>query len=101
MGTLVGAPKIEAARLLRKYEGSKRGPYGGAVGYFTSKGELDTAIIIRSALVKDGRAHVRAGAGVVFDSDPKAETTETRNKAKAVLLAIERAKNSRHLDETE
>ncbi|MDJ0766032.1 MAG: anthranilate synthase component 1 [Myxococcota bacterium] len=88
MGTLVGAPKIEAARLLRKYEVDKRGPYGGAVGYFNDKGELDMAIVIRAALVVDGTAYVRAGAGVVYDSDPKAEATETRNKAKAVLKAI-------------
>ncbi len=88
MGTLVGAPKIEAARLLRRYEVDRRGPYGGAVGYLTSEGELDSAIVIRSALVRDGVAYVRAGAGVVFDSDPAAEADETRNKANAVLEAI-------------
>ncbi|MCP4677163.1 MAG: anthranilate synthase component 1 [Deltaproteobacteria bacterium] len=88
MGTLVGAPKIEAARLLRRYEADRRGPYGGAVGYLTSEGELDTAIVIRSALVRDGVAYIRAGAGVVFDSDPAAEADETRNKANAVLEAI-------------
>lgn len=88
MGTLVGSPKIEAAKLLRQNERDKRGPYGGAVGYLTSDGEMDTAIIIRSALVKDGVAYVRAGAGVVFDSDPMAEAHETRAKASAVLKAI-------------
>jgi anthranilate synthase component 1 len=91
MGTLVGAPKIEAARLLRRYEPERRGPYGGAVGYLTSAGELRTAIVIRAALVRDGVAHVRAGAGVVFDSDPRAEAAETRAKAAAVLEAVQRA----------
>ncbi|MBW2276068.1 MAG: anthranilate synthase component 1 [Deltaproteobacteria bacterium] len=91
MGTLVGAPKIEAARLLRRYEADRRGPYGGAVGYLCSDGTMDTAIVIRSALVRDGRAHVRAGAGVVFDSDPEAEARETRAKAQAVLRAVQLA----------
>ena len=88
MGTLVGAPKIRAAELLREHECSKRGPYGGAVGYLTHAGDMDTAIIIRSALVRDGVAHVRAGAGVVLDSDPAREADETRRKAMAVLQAV-------------
>lgn len=88
MGTLVGAPKIRAAELLRREEPSSRGPYGGAVGYVTLDGRMDTGIVIRSAVVHDGRAHVRAGAGIVFDSDPVAEATETRRKAEAVLRAI-------------
>ena len=88
MGTLVGAPKIRAAELLRQHETTKRGPYGGAVGYITHAGEMDTAIVIRSALVTDGVAHVRAGAGVVLDSDPAREADETRRKAAAVLDAI-------------
>ena len=88
MGTLVGSPKIEAASILRRNEADKRGPYGGAVGYITSDKEMDTAIIIRSAIVKNGEAQVRAGAGVVFDSDPVAEANETRAKASAVLKAI-------------
>lgn len=100
MGTLVGAPKIEAARLLRQFEADKRGPYGGAVGYFTSSGDADLAIVIRAALVKKDRAYVRAGAGVVFDSDPAGEAEETKNKAGAVIDAIalsqvQRAKNGR------
>ncbi len=95
MGTLVGAPKIEAARLLRRYEKTKRGPYGGSVGYFNSRGELDVAIVIRAAWVVDQVAHIRAGAGVVFDSDPLAEAQETRNKAKAVLKAIQQCPCSR------
>jgi anthranilate synthase component 1 len=88
MGTLVGAPKIRAAELLRRQEATKRAHYGGAVAYFTSDGRLDSAITIRSALVQKGHAFVRAGAGVVFDSDPQAEARETRQKAQAVLTAI-------------
>ena len=88
MGTLVGAPKVRAAQLLREHERSKRGPYGGAVGYLTRSGEMDTAIVIRSALVRDGVAHVRAGAGVVLDSDPVREAEETRRKAMSVLQAV-------------
>jgi anthranilate synthase component 1 len=90
MGTLVGAPKVEAAKLLRRYEATRRGPYGGAVGYLTSDGELDSCIVIRSARVSpDGVAHVRAGAGVVYDSDPAAEALETLRKAQAVLAALQ------------
>lgn len=95
MGTVVGAPKIEAARLLRKYERTRRGPYAGAVGYLTSDGEMDSAIIIRTALVKGGVATVRAGAGIVYDSDPHAEAEETRNKADAVLRAIRSSEGGR------
>jgi anthranilate synthase component 1 len=91
MGTLTGAPKIEAARLLRLHERTRRGPYGGAVGYLATDGRMDTGIVIRSAVVRDGTAHVRAGAGVVFDSDPEAEADETRRKANAVLAAIAEA----------
>lgn len=88
MGTLVGAPKVRAAQLLRGVERGARGPYGGAIGYLTDAGELDTAIVIRSALVRAGVAEVRAGAGIVLDSDPASEARETRQKAAAVLRAI-------------
>jgi anthranilate synthase component I len=91
MGTLVGAPKLEAAKLLRRHERSRRGPYGGAVGYLTASGDLDTCIVIRSAVVQDGVAVVRAGAGVVHDSIPAAEAAETRRKADAVLAALAQA----------
>ncbi len=94
MGTLVGAPKIEAARLLRRYERTRRGPYGGAVGYLDAGGELDSCIVIRSAAVVDGIAYVRAGCGVVYDSDPAGEADETRRKADAVLLALRLAQGS-------
>lgn len=85
MGTLTGAPKLRAADILRRCEPGRRGAYGGAVGYLTAAGDLDTAIVIRSALVRGGMAHVRAGAGVVADSEPSAEAEETRRKAQAVL----------------
>ena len=88
MGTLVGAPKVRAAQLLREAERGARGPYGGAIGYLTEAGDLDTAIVIRSALVRNGMAEVRAGAGIVLDSDPAGEARETRQKAAAVLRAI-------------
>ncbi|WP_067782828.1 anthranilate synthase component 1 [Actinomyces vulturis] len=88
MGTLTGAPKISAASLIRRYEGQRRGSYGGAVGYLRGDGELDTCIVIRSAFVRDGKALVQAGAGVVGSSQPHAEAMETVHKARAVLEAI-------------
>ncbi|MFT5757397.1 MAG: anthranilate synthase component 1 [Alteromonadaceae bacterium] len=88
MGTLSGAPKVKATELIRQIEGKRRGSYGGAVGYITGAGEMDTCIVIRSAFVKDGIAQIQAGAGVVFDSDPQSETNETRQKAQAVISAI-------------
>lgn len=91
MGTLVGAPKIRAAELVRETEKQRRGSYGGAVGYLTGRGDMDTCIVIRSALVHKDIAYVQAGAGVVFDSDPQAEADETRNKAQAVVRAIQSA----------
>jgi anthranilate synthase component 1 len=87
-GTLSGAPKLKATELLRKYEKTRRGPYGGTIGWLSGDGSMDTGIVIRSALVKDGTAYVRAGAGIVHDSDPIAEADETRRKASAVLSAI-------------
>jgi len=95
MGTLVGAPKIRAAQLLREVERTRRGAYGGAVGYLTHDGSMDTAIVIRAAVVRNGIAAVRAGAGIVFDSDPASEALETRRKAEAVLRAIVAAGGSR------
>ena len=88
VGTLSGAPKLKATELLRRYERTRRGPYGGAIGWLSGEGLLDTGVIIRSAIVKDGTAYVRAGAGIVHDSDPLAEAHETRRKASAVLSAI-------------
>lgn len=94
MGTLMGAPKVRAAEILRTLERTKRGFYGGAVGYINALGEMDTSIIIRSAVVKNGRAHVRAGCGVVYDSNRAFEIQETVNKAEAVLKAMEIASAS-------
>ena len=93
-GTLSGAPKLRAIELIRSAEASARGPYGGLVGWIAGDGSMDSAIVIRSALVKDGIAEVRAGGGVVHDSDPKAEAAETRHKASAVLAAIRAAQVS-------
>ncbi len=91
MGTLVGAPKISAARLVRQTEKATRGSYGGAVGYFNGKGDFDTCIVIRSAFVKGNIAYVQAGAGVVHDSNPQSEADETRVKAQAVVSAVKRS----------
>jgi anthranilate synthase component I len=92
-GTVSGAPKIRAMQLLAELEPDRRGIYSGVVGYFDFQGNTDGAIAIRSALVKDGVAHVSAGAGIVLDSDPQAEYEETRNKAKSVMKAIVAANN--------
>jgi anthranilate synthase component 1 len=88
VGTLTGAPKIRATQLLRQTEITKRGPYGGAIGWLNGDGLMDTGVVIRSAVVKDGTAFVRAGAGVVYDSDPQREADETRQKASAVLSVL-------------
>jgi anthranilate synthase component 1 len=88
VGTLTGAPKVRATELLRELEGSRRGPYGGAIAWINGDGLMDSAVVIRSALVRDGVAEVRAGAGVVHDSDPQAEADETRRKASALLSVL-------------
>jgi anthranilate synthase component I len=87
-GTLSGAPKIRAMQIIDELEPAKRGPYGGAIGYLSYTGDLDTCIYIRSALVKDGRVYVQAGGGIVADSEPGYEVRETEAKAGAVLDAI-------------
>lgn len=97
MGTLSGAPKVRAMQLIAEAEGTRRGSYGGAVGYFTAHGDLDTCIVIRSAWVEDGIATVQAGAGVVLDSVPQSEADETRNKARAVLRAIATAHHAQEI----
>jgi anthranilate synthase component 1 len=88
VGTLTGAPKIRATQLLREAEVTKRGPYGGAIGWLRGDGMMDSGVVIRSAVVKDGTAFVRAGAGVVHDSDPQREADETRRKASALLSVL-------------
>jgi anthranilate synthase component I len=87
-GTLSGAPKIRAMQIIDELEPDGRGPYGGAVGYMSYTGDLDTCIYIRSAVVKDGRVHVQAGAGIVADSEADYEVRETEAKAQAVWKAI-------------
>jgi len=90
-GTLSGAPKVRAMQLIAEAEGERRGLYGGAVGYLGYDGNLDTAITIRSAVLKDDRIHLTVGAGIVAGSVPEREFEETDHKAGAVKLAIEMA----------
>lgn len=97
MGTLTGAPKVKAMQLIAQTEKVRRGSYGGAIGYFTSNGDFDTCIVIRSAYVEDEIATVQAGAGIVLDSDPQAEADESRHKARAVIRAIATAHHVQEL----
>lgn len=90
-GTVSGAPKVRAMEIIDELEPVKRGVYAGSVGYLGFNGDMDLAIAIRTAVVKDGQLHMQAGAGIVADSDPEAEWQETRNKARAVLRAAELA----------
>jgi anthranilate synthase component 1 len=94
-GTLSGAPKPRAMELIEELEPTRRGVYGGCIGYLDFAGDADTAITIRTALLRDGTAYVQAGAGIVADSDPAAEDTECRNKAMAVLRAVATAETLR------
>ena len=90
-GTVSGAPKVRAMEIIDELERDKRGLYAGCIGYFGANGEMDTCIVLRTALVKDGRMHVQAGAGIVYDSDPASEQQECVNKAKALFRAAEEA----------
>jgi anthranilate synthase component 1 len=90
-GTVSGAPKVRAMEIIDELEPSKRGIYSGAVGYLGFNGDMDLAIAIRTAVVKDGRLYVQAGSGIVADSVPSSEWVETQNKARAVLRAAEMA----------
>jgi anthranilate synthase component 1 len=92
-GTVSGAPKVRAMEIIDELEVSKRGVYAGAVGYLGFNGDMDLAIAIRTAVIKDGTLHVQAGAGIVADSVPQNEWIETQNKAKAILRAAEIAEN--------
>ncbi len=87
-GTLSGAPKIRAMEIIDELEPVKRGIYGGAVGYLSWNGNMDTAIAIRTAVIKDNTLHIQAGAGVVADSIPKLEWKETMNKGRAIFRAV-------------
>jgi anthranilate synthase component 1 len=86
-GTVSGAPKIRAMEIIDELEPTRRGPYSGVVGYFDFSGNLDTCIALRTAYVVDGKIYIQAGGGIVADSDPQTEWTETVNKAKALLTA--------------
>ena len=90
-GTLSGAPKPRAMEIIEELEPTRRGLYGGAIGYIDFTGNIDTCIAIRTALIKDGKGYVQAGAGVVADSDAESENQECHNKAAAVLGAIRAA----------
>jgi len=91
-GTLSGAPKVRAMEIIDELESLRRGPYGGCVGYVDYRGNMDTAIAIRTLVVKDGEVFLRTGAGVVADSDPEAELEETLSKARALVEALDRAR---------
>ncbi len=86
-GTVSGAPKIRAMQIIDELERDKRGIYAGCIGYFGADGDMDTCIVLRTAVVKDGTMHVQAGAGIVHDSVPQSEYTECVNKAKALFSA--------------
>ena len=93
VGTVSGAPKIRAMQIIDELEPTRRGPYGGAVGYLDFAGNLDTCIALRTIVWKQGVYDVQAGAGVVADSVPATEYEETMSKAKAMLKAVEAAQN--------
>lgn len=90
-GTVSGAPKVRAMEIIDELEKEKRGVYAGCIGYFSADGEMDTCIVLRTAVVKDGRMYVQAGAGIVYDSNPESEQQECVNKAKALFRAAEEA----------
>jgi len=87
-GTLSGAPKVRALQIISELEQSQRGVYGGAIGYFSYDGNHDSAIGIRTALIKDSKIYIQSGAGIVADSIPESEFMETVNKAKGMLKAV-------------
>lgn len=91
-GTVSGAPKVRAMQIIDELEKEKRGLYAGCVGYFSAAGEMDSCIVLRTALIKDGTMYVQAGAGIVADSDPASEQVECVNKAKALFRAAEEAR---------
>ena len=90
-GTVSGAPKIRAMEIIAEVEGEKRGPYGGAVGYFSYSGNMDTALVLRTGIYKNGIMYVQAGGGIVSDSNPRDEYEETLHKAGALFRAMDRA----------
>jgi len=92
-GTLSGAPKVRAMEIIEELEGVRRGPYGGAVGYFSYDGSMDTCITIRALVMRGDRVYIQAGAGIVADSDPASEYDECVNKARALAVAIQYAES--------
>lgn len=90
-GTVSGAPKVRAMEIIEELEPTRRGPYAGAVGYFSYSGNMDTCITIRTLIIKDGKVYVQAGAGIVADSEPEKEFKETLNKAKGMMKAVDMA----------
>jgi anthranilate synthase component 1 len=90
-GTVSGAPKVRAMEIIDELEKEKRGVYAGGVGYFSADGSMDTAIVLRTAIVKDGTMYVQAGAGIVADSVPESEDAECRAKARALIRAAQEA----------
>ncbi len=99
-GTLSGAPKVRAMEIIDELEPSRRGPYGGAVGYFSFTGNMDFCITIRTMMIKDGRIFIQAGAGIVADSDPDAEHQECLNKAMGMMQAIRMAESGLEITKT-
>lgn len=99
-GTVSGAPKIRAMEIIDELEPSQRGPYAGAAGYISADGDMDTCIVLRTAIVKDGIMHIQAGAGIVYDSEPEAEFQETVNKAMALIRAAAEANDMHRSDQT-
>ena len=93
-GTVSGAPKVRAMQLISELEPTKRGPYSGAVGYFSFTGNMDTAISLRTMIVKDNIAYLQAGGGIVADSEIEKEYEETINKMSAMMAAINHAELS-------
>ncbi|RUM58147.1 MAG: anthranilate synthase component I [Persephonella sp.] len=98
VGTVSGAPKVRAMQIIEELETERRGPYAGAVGYISFDGNLDTAIAIRTAVMKENKIFVQAGAGIVADSIPEREYDETVNKAKALIKAVEIAEKAKEID---
>ncbi|MEW6687071.1 MAG: chorismate-binding protein, partial [Candidatus Edwardsbacteria bacterium] len=92
-GTVTGAPKVRAMEIIEELEPTRRGPYAGAVGYFSYSGNMDTCITIRTLVIKDNKVYVQAGAGIVADSVPEREYTETVNKAIGMIRAVYMAEN--------
>jgi len=90
-GTVSGAPKVRAMEIIDELERDKRGIYGGCIGYFGADGDMDTCIVLRTSVIKDGTMHIQAGAGIVYDSVPESENTECVNKAEALVRAAEEA----------